>query len=86
MKIRYRGIVNPTSRRIGGGCSSCGGKRLGKTKMEFLNNYVAFFEGREYSFFLGKEYEVSDEAGVFFLKKFSLRNGMKVMAFEEVVK
>lgn len=85
MKVRYRGIINPSGSSRVSGCQSCGGRRLKSAKLDFLPSYTMLFEGREYTFYIGREYDVSDELAEVLLKKFSYRSGIKFMAFEEVI-
>lgn len=85
MKVRYRGVLDPSSRPRTGGCNACGTARLGKTELKLLPEFSYYHNGRQFNFLLGEEYYVDDELGAVLLKKFSYRNGTKLMAFEEVV-
>lgn len=84
MRVRYRGINNPSGRVTRSGCSSCGGATLGRTRMELLDPYQYFYNSRQFTFYIGREYDVPDELGEVLLRKYSYVNGNKLIAFEEV--
>lgn len=84
MRVKYRGINSPTGRARVSGCSACGQARLGKTEMALLEPYTYFYNGREFNFYLGREYDVPEELGKALLNKYSYVNGNKLEAFVEV--
>lgn len=84
MRVKYRGISSPSGRTARTGCSSCGGSTIGKTRMSLLDPYQYFYHGRQFTFYIGREYEVPDELGQALLNKYSYVNGHKLIAFEQV--
>lgn len=84
MRVKYKGISNPSGRTRRSGCGSCGGQSLGRTQMSLLDPYTYFFNNRQFTFHIGREYEVPDELGEVLLRKYSYVNGNKMMAFIEV--
>lgn len=84
MLIRYKGVSNPSGVHRVQGCSSCGGSTIGKTQMSLIDPYSYFYHNRQFTFYIGREYDVPDELGEALLRKYSYVNGNKMYAFERV--
>lgn len=85
MRIRYKGISSPSGYVKSTGCSSCGGSTIGRTKMSLVDPYSYFYQNRQFTFYIGREYDVPDELGEVLLRKYSYVNGNKMYAFEELL-
>lgn len=83
MKITYRGLIDPNGRIRTGGCGACGQRRLiSSGSVTFKDHDSTWFNGMEYRFAIGQTKDVPDEVAEHLLKKYSYRNGMKLMAYE----